>query len=78
MKIGGGSGCLLVAGEAFGWRPWEASAGRKGNMVNNKGQWDAGDEAWGVLELVWPKPGTYHSFSRSPSHMPIVLDETLM
>lgn len=62
MKIGGGSGCLLVAGEAFTWRPWEA--GGKGNrkMINAKGQWDVGREAWGLLELVWPKPGIHHLF----------------
>ncbi|KAL8833859.1 MAG: hypothetical protein Q9176_007777 [Flavoplaca citrina] len=60
VKIGGGSGCLLVGGEAFGWRPWEAMVqGREGKrgMVNTKGQWDVGDGAWGVLEVVWPKPG---------------------
>lgn len=61
LKIGGGSGCLLVAGEAFSWRPWEAfgSGGdeRKRRMLNEKGQWDVQKEAWGVLDLVWPKPG---------------------
>ncbi|KAL8959421.1 MAG: hypothetical protein Q9183_005638 [Haloplaca sp. 2 TL-2023] len=25
IKITGGSGCLLIAGEAFSWRPWDAS-----------------------------------------------------
>ena len=67
VKIGGGSGCLLVGGEAFGWRPWEAMVqGREGKtgMVNTKGQWDVGDGAWGVLEVVWPKPGNIFS---SPS-----------
>ena len=61
LKIGGGSGCLLVAGEAFSWRPWEAfgsgSEERKRRMLNEKGQWDVQKEAWGVLDLVWPKPG---------------------
>lgn len=62
VKIGGGSGCLLVGGEAFAWRPWAASRagaeGQKGSkLVNQKGQWDVGEGAWGVLELVWPKPG---------------------
>ncbi|KAL9117038.1 MAG: hypothetical protein Q9187_006427 [Circinaria calcarea] len=60
LKIGGGSGCLLVAGEAFSWRPWEAglrgSGTAKGRMINKKGQWDVEREAWGVLDLVWPKP----------------------
>lgn len=59
VKIVGGSGVLLVAGEAFTWKPWEASDGeRKLRMVNEKGQFDVPDEAWGLLELVWPKPGT--------------------
>lgn len=64
LKIGGGSGCLLVAGEAFSWRPWEAgrreSGSAKGRMVNRKGQWDVEREAWGVLDLVWPKPGMFY------------------
>ena len=61
LKISGGSGCLLVAGEAFSWRPWDAgSRGKsveKGRMINMKGQWDVEKEAWGVLDLMWPKPG---------------------
>ncbi|KAL6714145.1 hypothetical protein ACLMJK_008639 [Lecanora helva] len=60
VKIGGGSGLLLVQGEAFAWRPWEISGvggGRKGGLVNQRGQWSVGDEgAWGLLGLVWPKP----------------------
>ncbi|MCJ1438017.1 hypothetical protein MMC27_007404 [Xylographa pallens] len=56
LKIGGGSGCLLVAGEAFAWRPWEASGSKKGQMINAKGQWTVEKEAWGILDLVWPKP----------------------
>lgn len=55
VKITGGTGVLLVAGEAFAWRPWEAKEGLR--LVNQKGQWDVEDEAWGLLELVWPKPG---------------------
>ena len=62
LKIGGGSGCLLVGGEAFSWRPWEAGSrpqgSGKGRMINKKGQWDVENEAWGILDLVWPKPGT--------------------
>ena len=55
LKVVGGSGVLLVAGEAFSWRPFE---GRDGRLLNAKGQWECADEAWGVLDLVWPKPGT--------------------
>ncbi|KAE8450940.1 hypothetical protein EG329_005380 [Mollisiaceae sp. DMI_Dod_QoI] len=56
VKITGGTGVLLIAGEAFSWRPWEAGGGKELKLVNEKGQWDVGDEAWGVLDLVWPKP----------------------
>lgn len=66
MKITGGTGVLLIAGEAFSWRPWEAVGSVRGQegdgggkvlrLVNEKGQWDVRDEAWGVLDLVWPKP----------------------
>lgn len=58
LKISGGSGCLLVGGEAFSWRPWEAGGTRK-SLLNARGQWDVGKEGWGLLDLVWPKPGKY-------------------
>lgn len=70
MKIVGGTGVLLLGGEAFGWRPWEAGKVEKGEygagsgqigegkrLVNKKGQWEVDDDAWGLLGLVWPKPG---------------------
>lgn len=61
VKIVGGTGCLLVGGEAFSWRPWLAGSrpegSARGRMINKKGQWDVEKEAWGLLELVWPKPG---------------------
>lgn len=64
VKVTGGDGCLLIDGEVFAWRPWEA--GKKGNedvspngMINSKGQWEVADEAWGVLKLLWPKPGMF-------------------
>ncbi|KAL8996485.1 MAG: hypothetical protein Q9188_006559 [Gyalolechia gomerana] len=61
VKIGGGSGCLLIAGEAFGWKPWEADGGPRDKqgrrkIQNNEGQWEVGQKAWGLLEVVWPKP----------------------
>lgn len=61
VKITGGTGVLLIAGEAFAWSPWQLSGSEnvKLRLVNEKGQWDVGDEAWGVLELVWPKPGMF-------------------
>jgi len=45
---------LLVGGEAFAWCPWTGSGKR---LVNEKGQFEVEDEAWGLLGLVWPKPG---------------------
>lgn len=59
MKITNGAGVLLVAGEAFAWRPWNAEgAGGEGKrLANEKGLWEVGDESWGILGLVWPKPG---------------------
>jgi NADH dehydrogenase [ubiquinone] 1 alpha subcomplex assembly factor 3 len=56
LKISGGSGCLLVGGEAFSWRPWEAGENKK-SLLNARGQWDVGKKGWGLLDLVWPKPG---------------------
>jgi len=58
VKITGGTGVLLVGGEAFSWRPWLAGKGDM-KLVNEKGQWEVDDVAWGLLELVWPKPGMY-------------------
>ncbi|EKD19601.1 uncharacterized protein L3040_002521 [Drepanopeziza brunnea f. sp. 'multigermtubi'] len=52
VKISGGTGVLLVGGEAFAWRPW----GDGKTMLNEKGQWDVAEESWGLLGLVWPKP----------------------
>lgn len=61
LRISGGGGCLLVAGEAFQWRPWlareKAGTSGRGRMINRKGQWEVEKEAWGLLDLVWPKPG---------------------
>jgi NADH dehydrogenase [ubiquinone] 1 alpha subcomplex assembly factor 3 len=58
VKIVGGKGVLLVGGEAYAWCPWDAGvkAMRK-RLVNEKGQFEVEDEAWGLLGLVWPKPG---------------------
>lgn len=51
----GGTGALLVNGEAFAWRPWEA----KGSMelLNSKGQVDIPAEAFAMFGLLWPRPG---------------------
>jgi NADH dehydrogenase [ubiquinone] 1 alpha subcomplex assembly factor 3 len=56
-----GCGVLLVGGEAFRWRPWRKDAkgdGMTGKLKNGRGQFDVEESAWGVLELIFPKPGT--------------------
>lgn len=56
-----GSGVLVVGGEAFRWRPWraEGSGGGGNRLLNARGQWEVGEAAWGVLDVVWPKPGMF-------------------
>jgi len=57
VKITEGAGVLLVAGEAFVWKPWTASSeGQETRLLNTKGQWEVNDDAWGLLGVVWPKP----------------------
>ncbi|KAF4637971.1 hypothetical protein G7Y89_g99 [Cudoniella acicularis] len=60
VKVVGGKGVLLVNGEVFEWCPWLTAGKGKGEgemkLVNEKGQWEVGEEAWGLLGLVWPKP----------------------
>ena len=60
LKISGGSGCMLIGGEAFVWRPWDASGEMekgRGRMLDKRGVWEIEDGGWGVLGVVWPKPG---------------------
>lgn len=61
VQIQGGAGALLVSGKAFCWKPWlvDAGAGEGGErkLVNEKGQWDIGEEGFALLSLVWPRPG---------------------
>jgi NADH dehydrogenase [ubiquinone] 1 alpha subcomplex assembly factor 3 len=56
VTISGGSGALLVGGEAFVWRPWDSNTKQ---LVNGKGQWEVQglDRAFGLLGVVWPRPG---------------------
>ena len=64
VKIRNGDALLLVGGEAFSWRPWKAIKGvandraAKAAMVNAKGQFELPEEVWGLLSVVWPRPGT--------------------
>lgn len=64
LKVSG-SGVMLAGGEVFRWRPWAAKGdgqGTRRKMTNNKGQWEVDKVAWGLLDLLWPKPGSllYH------------------
>lgn len=65
-----GSGVLMVGGEAFRWAPWRAGVGEekgvRGRLLNERGQWEVGDGAWGLLDVVWPKPGTFFFLSLRP------------
>ncbi|KAG8161796.1 hypothetical protein KVR01_008783 [Diaporthe batatas] len=52
VSIYDGNGVMLVGGEAFAWRPW----GPDMKLVNAKGQWEVREEAFAVLDLLWPRP----------------------
>ena len=72
-RIDGGDGALLIAGEAFRWRPWSAGLGDQGlgdgrsgipaaaarrrRLVNDKGQLNMPEEAWAMFGVLWPRPG---------------------
>lgn len=56
VSIYDGNGVMLVDGEAFAWRPW----GPDMKLVNAKGQWEVSEEAFAVLDLLWPRPGMSH------------------
>ena len=60
MKIEGGSGCLILGGEVFMWRPWNVGtndSAENTGLLNKKGQWHVEPEAWSLLRLLQPKPG---------------------
>lgn len=69
-----GAGVMLIDGEAFKWRPWLAKGyEEKDNqnvrtknkldlLRNARGQWAVYESCWGLLDLVWPKPGNSGPF----------------
>lgn len=57
VSIYDGNGVMLVGGEAFAWRPW----GPDLRLVNARGQWEVREEAFAVLDLLWPRPGMAHT-----------------
>ncbi|KAG5950105.1 hypothetical protein E4U53_005487 [Claviceps sorghi] len=54
ITIANGDGALLVSGEAFRWKPWEARGSLE--LTNKKGQFDLPLEAFGLFDLLWPRP----------------------
>lgn len=76
VKITEGDGVLLVGGEAFAWRPWHSMTGDRESarkqMVNEKGQFEVPEEVWGLLSVVWPRPGTFSSRSYCDSFVVMV------
>lgn len=59
VKTEGGSGIILVGGEAFSWRPWELGSQGKtiGSLLDTrKGIITFPKETLGLLELLHPKP----------------------
>lgn len=57
ITIENGDGALLLNGEAFRWRPWVARGEKK--LVNAKGQFDVPAETLSMIDLLWPRPGTF-------------------
>ena len=59
VKTEGGSGIILVGGEAFNWRPWDLGTEKKtiGSLLDTrKGILTFPRESLGLLELLHPKP----------------------
>ncbi|KAL2206231.1 hypothetical protein CC79DRAFT_1322709 [Sarocladium strictum] len=54
VTITGGSGALLVDGEAFEWKPWTILGHKR--LLNKKGQFELPAEAFGVFDVLWPRP----------------------
>jgi len=59
-----GSGVIFAGGKAFRWNPWEAKSNgdskfqsSEGRVILDKmGKWAVEREAFGILDLLWPKP----------------------
>jgi hypothetical protein len=60
-----GTGVLIIGGEVFRWFPvGDESSGNSPyssapRMLNSSGQWEVEGNSFGVLDVVWPKPGTF-------------------
>lgn len=51
-----GSGIIIVGGEAFRWRPWDARPSQPFRLLNSKGQWDIDPATLDLLGHLWPRP----------------------
>ncbi|KAH7140709.1 NADH dehydrogenase 1 alpha subcomplex assembly factor 3 [Dactylonectria macrodidyma] len=54
VMITDGNGVMLVDGEVFNWRPWEAKGSM--NLANKKGQFEIPPESFALFDLIWPRP----------------------
>ncbi|RSL80261.1 hypothetical protein CEP51_006716 [Fusarium floridanum] len=63
-----GNGALLVDGEVFNWRPWEAKGSL--NLTNKKGQFELPPQAFALFDLIWPRPDLL-IIGVGPSIMPL-------
>lgn len=68
VTVTDGNGVLLVDGEVFNWRPWEAKGSL--NLVNKKGQFEIPAEAFALFDLLWPRPDLL-IIGVGPSIMPL-------
>ncbi|RGP80212.1 nadh dehydrogenase ubiquinone 1 alpha subcomplex assembly factor 3 [Fusarium longipes] len=68
VTITGGNGVLLIDGEVFNWRPWEAKGSM--NLVNKKGQFELPPKAFALFDLLWPRPDLL-IIGVGPSIMPL-------
>jgi len=59
IQTTGGSGVLLLGGEAFLWRPWtnpQNPGAGIGDLLNKVGVLSISKQGFGVLDLLYPKP----------------------
>ncbi|SPJ81977.1 uncharacterized protein FTOL_09382 [Fusarium torulosum] len=68
LTITGGNGVLLIDGEVFNWRPWEAKGSL--NLINKKGQFELPPNAFSLFDLIWPRPDLL-IIGVGPSIMPL-------
>lgn len=68
VTISDGNGVMLVDGEVFNWRPWEAKGSM--NLANKKGQFDIPAQSFALFDLIWPRPDLL-IIGTGPSIMPL-------